>query len=624
MSENQTDWKDKYLASLDKQERRERQQQQIMSLLMRAVVRISLVADGVDTKLDKQLAGLRQLLREGSPSGRDLNTVVDALEGQVKRLDTVKSERATVITRAFQSLVAQLQKIKPEEADSKELKKLNKSIKQRSGLIQEYSALINEYAAVQRSVLQDSGELRISKPFWHKWQDEGVEKSPEQVSAVQEVAAKQAPLIESSPEVQHEPSEQKEESSAVSVEQELTAYQESIVKQAAVELIDKAAIPESAADDDGLELSGELTAPSEQVGAEASGKEPPFSRLNIAICEILTELLAQIEPPALAKDNYQSACQRLAKGLNWYELVPTLEDISMVVVSAFDSHQKDFEHFLTQMNERLSEAYTFISASEKVSDQGREAGRRLSESMREQVSAIQHSVESAAELDQLKTEVSARLDQIVAVMDNHQSDEQQRDNSLSEQLDALVEKVKVMESASEDAEQRIEEQRQKALRDVLTQLPNREAYQQRLEQEFERWQRYDRPLTMVICDIDHFKRINDNYGHLAGDKVLRIIAKSLRKRLRKTDFIARVGGEEFVILMPETELQQALKVAEGVREAIASCPFHFKEQPVSITLSFGISVFSDGDLPDQVFARADKALYEAKDKGRNRCVMAEQ
>ncbi len=597
MSQNQTNWKDKYLTSLDTQERRERQQQQIMSLLMRAVVRISLVADGVDQTLDKQLAGLRALLREGSPSGRDLNTVVDALEGQVKRLDTVKSERARVITSAFQSLVAQLEKIKPEAADSKQLKKLNKSIKQRSGLIQEYSALINEYATVQQSVLQDSGELRISKPFWHKW--------PESESEIKE------------PSISKEPSASKPSPADV----ELSAHQESIVKQAAADLIDQVVTPQAVIDD-GLELSGELAVSSELTGVEDSGKEPPFSRLNIAICEILTELLAQIEPPPMAKDNYQAACQRLAKGLNWYELVPTLEDISLVVVSTFDSHQKDFEHFLTQLNGRLSEAYDFVSASKQFNEQGKEAGRRLSDTMRVQISAMQESVENAAELDQLKSEVSSRLDQIIAAMDHHQSGEQQRDNSLSKQLDALVAKVKTMESASANAERRIEEQRQKALRDLLTQLPNREAYELRLEQEFERWQRYNRPLTMVICDIDHFKRINDTYGHLAGDKVLRIIAKSLRKRLRKTDFIARFGGEEFVVLMPETKQQQALEVANGVREAIANCPFHFKDKPVSITLSFGVAAFTEGDNAEQVFMRADKALYEAKGQGRNQCVLA--
>ena len=110
-SSSSTDWKDKYLSSLELQDKRDRQHQLLMSLLIRAVVRISLVADGVDEKLDNQLLGLRQMLRDGAPSGRDLSTVVEALEGQVKRLDTVKDERAIVISRAFQSMVKQLKKL---------------------------------------------------------------------------------------------------------------------------------------------------------------------------------------------------------------------------------------------------------------------------------------------------------------------------------------------------------------------------------------------------------------------------------------------------------------------------------------------------------------------------------
>ncbi len=595
MSHNNNDWKGKYLDALDEQEKHQRKHQQMMSLLVKAVVRISLVADGIDQTLDKQLVGLRQMLRDGSPSGRDLNTVVSALEGQVKRLDTVKSERAKAISAAFQSLASQLHSLKPEKDAKQQLQRLSKNLKTRSGRIREYSVLINEYAKVQQEVLNERNIQRVSKPFWHNWvASETVESSQESDIAVDS------------------------NTDDLSIESAPTAGLSTTSSPS-----DNSSLKVAVDDNDGLDLSDDKSEPLVPIDPESVGEEPPFSRLNNAICEVLSELLEQIEPPAMAKDNYRSAKQRIANGLNWYELVPTLEDISLVVISAFDSHQKDFEGFLSQLNERLGEVHQFIDTSGQINSKGVEAGRKLNVSVREQVSAMQQSVADATELEQLKSAVSSRLDQVVAAMDQHQASEQERETSLSEQLDALVERIKTMETNSEQAEQRIEEQRQKALRDVLTQLPNREAYQQRLAQEFERWQRYKRPLSMMVCDVDHFKRVNDNYGHLAGDKVLRIIAKTLAKRLRKTDFIARFGGEEFVVLMPETEQQQALSVAEGVREAIASCPFHFKEQRVSITMSFGISEFFGQDQAEQVFARSDKALYQAKDQGRNRCALAE-
>lgn len=580
----QNEWKDKYLEALDEQEKRDRQQQQMVALLFKAVLRLSVVAEGVDQQLDKQLAGMRQMFRDGGPSGSDLNTVVQALEGQVKRMDIVKDERAKSIVQGFQLLVTTLQNLKPEKDAAQQLKRLNKSLKIRSGSVQEYSILVNEFAKVQREVLDEKNIQRVSKPFWHQWTAD--HKTPE--TEIIEIAKK-------------------------------SASPEATIKGGFTKTTPFA---KAENDNDGLDLSDDAEEPRNTVDPASVGEEPTFFRLNKAVCEVLQELLEQIEPPPMAKENYQAAQQQIEKGLNWYELVPTLEDISIVVISAFDRNQQEFEVFLSQLNDRLLQAYKFISESEQANGAGREAGKQLSNSMREQVSAMQQSVQEATELEQLKSEVSARLDQIVVAMDQYQAGEQQSESALSEKLDALVEQVKTMESASADAEQRIEEQRQKALRDVLTQLPNREAYNLRLEVEFERRQRYKRPLSMVVCDIDFFKRINDSYGHLAGDKVLRIIAKTLRKRLRKTDFIARLGGEEFVVLMPETEQDEAYKVAEGVREAIASCPFHFKDQPVSITMSFGVSEFVEGDSGDRVFARSDKALYQAKKGGRNRCVLA--
>jgi diguanylate cyclase (GGDEF) domain len=122
-----------------------------------------------------------------------------------------------------------------------------------------------------------------------------------------------------------------------------------------------------------------------------------------------------------------------------------------------------------------------------------------------------------------------------------------------------------------------------------------------------------------MLDLDHFKRINDGYGHLAGDKVLKIIATQLRKHLRPIDFIARFGGEEFVLLMPDTPLSAGLHLIEKLRAAIQACPFHFKGEPVTITTSIGVSAFRPGDRSDHVLKRADEALYRAKRRGRN-CV----
>ena len=126
---------------------------------------------------------------------------------------------------------------------------------------------------------------------------------------------------------------------------------------------------------------------------------------------------------------------------------------------------------------------------------------------------------------------------------------------------------------------------------------------------------------MAVFDIDHFKKINDNYGHQAGDKVLKVIGSSIAKRLREVDFFCRFGGEEFVALMPETALDDAMEVLNKIRNAIANASFNYKEQPLSITLSVGVTQFKQDDDVETAFARADKALYAAKSAGRN-CTQA--
>jgi len=123
-----------------------------------------------------------------------------------------------------------------------------------------------------------------------------------------------------------------------------------------------------------------------------------------------------------------------------------------------------------------------------------------------------------------------------------------------------------------------------------------------------------------VWDVDHFKRINDTYGHRAGDKVLQVISECFAGKIRSTDFIARYGGEEFVMLLPGTHLEDATSFSDRIRAAIAEIGFHFRGQPVSVTVSSGITALHPDDSAGTAFDRADKALYQAKQTGRNRCV----
>ena len=123
-----------------------------------------------------------------------------------------------------------------------------------------------------------------------------------------------------------------------------------------------------------------------------------------------------------------------------------------------------------------------------------------------------------------------------------------------------------------------------------------------------------------MCIRDRFKKVNDSYGHKAGDRVLQLVSRELRTRLRATDFIARYGGEEFVLLLPETTVEAARAVIDKLRNRVAGLPFHFGGEPVSVTFSAGATEFREGDSVESGFDRADRALYQAKDAGRNQTV----
>ncbi|MFH1212532.1 MAG: diguanylate cyclase [Candidatus Neomarinimicrobiota bacterium] len=162
--------------------------------------------------------------------------------------------------------------------------------------------------------------------------------------------------------------------------------------------------------------------------------------------------------------------------------------------------------------------------------------------------------------------------------------------------------------------------------DALTGINNRRNFDQELKREIARSIRYDSPLSLLMLDIDLFKKINDTYGHLFGDEVLKMIGQILQKSLRKHDICARYGGEEFVVLLPETTAREALIAAEKIRTFVAGQKISFEQAVSSVTLSAGVAQFNAASMPEdkKLIDAADKAMYEAKRSGRNKSVIFQE
>jgi len=161
-------------------------------------------------------------------------------------------------------------------------------------------------------------------------------------------------------------------------------------------------------------------------------------------------------------------------------------------------------------------------------------------------------------------------------------------------------------------------------RDPLTGLGNRRTTIEDLQARFGLGRRHKRALTVIMCDLDHFKAINDTLGHGAGDLVLKGVGERIRQNLRTTDIAGRIGGEEFLLILPETDLEGATFLAERLRAAIAEPPFHLPSGPLAVTASLGVAELMVRDRDGgALLARADTALYDAKRGGRNRVVAAD-
>ena len=179
-----------------------------------------------------------------------------------------------------------------------------------------------------------------------------------------------------------------------------------------------------------------------------------------------------------------------------------------------------------------------------------------------------------------------------------------------------------LEREAQDLHSKLDMEKHGARLDPLTGVANRKSFDERFAHEISRRACGGGPSGLLLWDIDNFKVINDSYGHRAGDRVLQSVAGCFTAALRCTDFVARIGGEEFAVLLSGLRLTEAMNIANQVRAAVEGLRFHFRGTPVRVTVSCGMTELQENDAPDAAFDRVDAALYRAKHGGKNLCVAA--
>ena len=682
MSDETQRWKEKYLKSIEQQEKLERRWDARLDLLRRGLVRSTLAAEGTDRAVDQCMKEMREVVRSDDMDA-GLAALLPRLEKAVLDSEQRRETRVNQTSAALTALVTQLQKLPLPREVRRPLKNFAKQLDSRVSQAREIPLLLSELSGLQGKALsQLDSPTEPDRPgllqrlFGHRETEEAavaLEQAPiapsaEAVSApaaaapsvpvdlapaldeppkalpVSPEAVSTPPAIETSsqttessavhavvspaPEPRQKPDSPIEMTAPPASEAPREAESSSVVPMAQTELgtnpdeltpvvfLDTLPLPTPMAQ--ALAAIDPEQSEDDVLYALPDSPEPSYSSVAKHIEDTLLGLLDDLTLPERHRPQAESMRDRLKNGLNWYELLPILDDLATLMLAISDSGQHEFETYLQRLNERLESFQSNLQAASDGHADSRSAAQAMDTQIREQVDGLQNSMHEAADLDDLKQVLENQLEGLLGTMDQHRKQRDEREQEVAGRLKSLAERVALMEQEALGFREHLEEQRQKALIDPLTGLPNRAAWSERLDHEISEWQQHGNTLMLAMLDLDHFKRINDNYGHLAGDKVLKLIASVLRKRLRGTDFIARFGGEEFVLLMPSTVPAAGMKLLEYLRASIEACPFHFKGERVTITISMGLTAFKPGEHSDLVLKRADQALYRAKNAGRNR------
>jgi diguanylate cyclase len=366
--------------------------------------------------------------------------------------------------------------------------------------------------------------------------------------------------------------------------------------------------------------SGKPPAPRVAAAVVSSTASERETRIHSALAQMLDRLSALPElRPAIA-----ALHDRTFNDLTSDELAERLERVTNLIGEQRTSllrEKREIEDMLVQIDSRLEAISAFFAYEDAERSTTRDSSKQLNMLVMGEVNDISSDMTQAATLNELRGRVGNRLEAINTHLSDFRSREEERLTAQVDRTMSLRARVEELEKESRMLQNSLQEEQRAAMIDALTGVPNRAAYDDRMAHEFQRWQRHGGTITIAAWDVDNFKAINDEFGHMAGDKVLRILGQHLARSVRGTDFIARYGGEEFVMIMVGIDAEQALKACNKIRTGIQAIAFHFRDRPVTVTASCGITTFRMGDLPEMAFERADGALYEAKNSGRNRCVV---
>ncbi len=344
---------------------------------------------------------------------------------------------------------------------------------------------------------------------------------------------------------------------------------------------------------------------------------------DIDINRMLAEFVQQLSLHDSVKTRKNTLLKELSYPVDsvetWKNIITSMVDVINDSINALHVEKQELQNFVSKIIQQLADIEEYVQKAQAETEDTVSRSAQLNESVNSDVDIIQSTVSSANDIDVLKKDVQSHLSNIRKNVEENKKLLKEKEQESRQNYKQMMKELTTTQRESERLKEQLKESHSQLLRDELTGLPNRMAFNERINAEYHRWTRTGAPLCVAMWDIDHFKQFNDNYGHDVGDRVLKIVANLIHSRIRKVDMFARYGGEEFVLLMPDTELKQALALNEKLRIMLSEADFHHNGEKCTITASIGIAQFNDGESIEQAMKRADISLYRSKDTGRNRC-----
>ncbi|NLS14149.1 diguanylate cyclase [Vibrio sp. SM6] len=344
--------------------------------------------------------------------------------------------------------------------------------------------------------------------------------------------------------------------------------------------------------------------------SDSEKKETVNQRLTFFI-EELQNLITELDFDGESGDLLMDVRTKLLGGVTCEEVIELTVQVLKLVITGTYSERKASEQFLNTLNTSLASNLKTMEQNVEQNQNYLAHRHELNQDFSHLIDKSHSAMSQARDLDKLKADLTPLFNQMSSLSQRLKLVEE-REQTLQDRLIHSKNQLESMYETTQDYRRRLDEQNKRLLKDPLTNVYNRSAFFERLEHEYRRWIRAQHNLRVVLLDIDNFRAVNENYGYVAGDKALKVIARCISKETDDTDTIARFNGEEFAILLPERDDADAKALIQRVQEEVKKLPFKFRDQQITITLTGVSTRFLDSDNPERLIGRLLRLLGETK------------